>query len=151
MISFQDFLNEVYIPGENFDDGELSKEEAKRLAAKSNLRNHKIGNTEVIATDHGGARAFQRHPEKDASHWHDFSKRVINFMKSYGGPIKDREMLLYSKGLGHGAVLNVHNSDGRKQIRYITVLPTGAQLAKNGTQKLMIESVEYNLEILEIE
>lgn len=155
MMTFLEFiakeLNESFsYHDEDFDDGPLHATLAQRLSRDSSLQNHKIGNVDVVASQHAGARVVQRHPDSKPEDWHQFSKNVVSYLKTKGNT-PSKEVMLKSKSLGHAVVANIQYNGDKKQIRYVTVLPKNKHVAAMGTQKIMIESEVFTFEEIEID
>lgn len=154
MMTFLEFVDKGLIESfsfhdEDFEDGPLHATLAQRLSRDSSLQNHKIGNVDVVASHHAAARVVQRHPESKPDDWHQFSKNVVSYLKTKG-TTPSKEVLIKSKSLGHSVIANVQYNGDKKQIRYVTVLPKGKNSAQIGTQKIMVESVLVELEVVDI-
>ena len=125
---------------------------------------HQYGKWEMDTQIHGPARARERQPSWKEHDWHDFLSRSHEALsdpsKHVSKPAKvtHDSVLVYSKKKQQGVILRVVPKDraSPKQggsTRIETILPHAASIAKEGTQRIVIENILYiegeNLIIIE--
>ena len=144
----------------------LTKEQEIENGKKSALKpgNHQFGKWNMDTQIHGPSQAHVRRPDMTSDHWNDFLSRsheaLTNPSKHLSKPTKltHSAVLVYSKKHQQGVVLRIDpkDKDHPKQggnTRVETILPAKQSIAKEGTQRIVIENVEYvdgvNLIIIE--
>lgn len=101
---------------------------------------HTQNGWEILITNHAELRNAQRTNGISDEQWTKFGDSVITRCER-SADIRNGEYLFVSKSLNQAVVFNVDKKV--KQLRYITILPRGKQIPKQGTSKIMVESVEY--------
>lgn len=137
----------------------LTKEQEIENGTKSALKPkiHSFGNWNMDPQIHGPSQAYVRRPDMTSDHWQDMLQRsheaLTNPTTHLGKPAKvtSGAVLVYSKKHQQGVILRIDakNKDSLKQggnTRIETVLPKKHSLAQTGTQRIVIEGVEYSLE-----
>ena len=100
---------------------------------------------EIVKSGHGNDRESERNASGVIDH---LIARVVKRLNQIVMKItRSGEYLFFSKGLNRGAVFNVDTV--AKQLRIVTVLPPGKDIAKPGTKQVIIEGVTY--EMIEID
>jgi hypothetical protein len=97
-------------------------------------RTKMVSGWQVIQTDHGLEREDQRSSLKQ-SEWDQFIERVIKKIEKFH---TSGEYLFFSVSMRQAVVMNLDIP--KKQLRAITVLPTGRNNPRPGTKKILIES-----------
>ena len=136
----------------------LTKDEEIETGKKSALKPiiHDFGKWKMDPQIHGPAQAFIRRPDMTSDHWKDFLQRSHDALtdpsKHISNPTKvtKTSVLVYSKKYQQGVLLRINpkNKDNLKQggeTRVETILPHKHSLAKEGTQRIVIENIEYSL------
>lgn len=118
--------------------GDLSKEEELNLSNISSLKSGSVGAYKVKVSIHSGARAHQRRPDLTPDDWKKILERAI---KAVRVDKKEAEYLIYSKEFDQGVVVN-HIPNARL-LTVVTILPKGKGFAKDGTKKVLVESVYF--------
>jgi hypothetical protein len=141
-----------------------TKEEEIENGKDSTLKHgiHDFGKWKMDTQIHGVSQAKERRPDMTADHWHDFLSRsheaLTNPSKHLTKPAKLTSMatLVYSKKHQQGVVLRVDPKDRNNlklggNTRIETILPHKQSIAKEGTQRIVIENVEYLCELIIID
>lgn len=141
-----------------------TKEEEIENGKDSTLKSgiHDFGKWKMDTQIHGVSQAKERRPDMTADHWHDFLSRsheaLTNPSKHLTKPAKLTSMatLVYSKKHQQGVVLRVDPKDRNNlklggNTRIETILPHKQSIAKEGTQRIVIENVEYLCELIIID
>lgn len=117
-----------------------TREEEIALAKSSNLKTMNVGKWLVKPTLHGAAQAADRVGNITKQQWADMHQRMVDTLaKVTDIPTKkETEIIFYSKSLKQGYVVAHDPQHG--ELRIMTVLPSGNQIAKPGTKKIMMES-----------
>lgn len=117
-----------------------TREEELELAKKSTLQRMKVGKWTVKPTIHGAAQAYDRVGDITTQQWADMHKRMVAALEKVTDiPTKrETEVIFYSKSLNQAYVV-AHDPE-KSELRIMTVLPRGKQIAKPGTKKIMMES-----------
>lgn len=154
--------------GKAITESELprTKEEEIANGKKSALTPgvHKFGNWNMDTQIHGPSQAHERQPKWTPEHWHDLLSRsheaLTNPSKHLSKPAKltSDAVLVYSKRQQQGVVLRIAAKDKNNikqggSTRIETILPHKQSIAKEGTQRIVIEGIIYeegkNLIIIE--
>lgn len=133
-----------------------TKEEEIENGKDSSLKHgiHDFGKWKMDTQIHGPSQAKERRPDMTSDHWKDFLSRsheaLTNPSKHLSNPAKLTSMatLIYSKKHQQGVVLRVDPKDKNNlklggNTRVETILPHKQSIAKEGTQRIVIEDVEY--------
>jgi len=121
------------IPKSNLDK---EKEAERQNALKSNVKNIQIGTVFVSITTHAASQAVVRRSDLEPKDWEIIFKRCINDIKNRGNGY----YLYYSKSYEQGIIVFWNHST----IAVITILPKGRANPKPGTDKIIIEKIEYD-------
>lgn len=159
-ISFKEYRNAKLME----DSTTRTKEEELEYGKDSNLSRgtHDFGKWKMDTQIHAPSQAKERRPDMTSDHWHDFLSRsheaLTNPSKHLGKPAKLTSMatLVYSKKHQQGVVLRVDPKDQNNlklggNTRIETILPKKQSIAKEGTQRIVIENVEYLCELIIID
>ena len=115
---------------------------------------HEYGKWKMDTQIHGPSQARDRQPDWKSEDWHDFLHRsheaLTNPSKHLSKPSKltHNAVLVYSKKKQQGVVLRIapHDNNNPKQggtTRIETVLPHKSSIAQEGTQRIVIEGLEF--------
>jgi hypothetical protein len=114
-----------------------------------------INGVPVTHTNHGADRNSERTPHMTEDKWKTFHERVIAKADKCTRdlPHGEHEILFHSPSMDHAAVYNISkNKDGKTTgARVITTLPKGKSRPKEGTKKFMVESIGYEIMVIEID
>lgn len=98
---------------------------------------------EVVHSKHGKYDHLERHGGELPGGDHEFVGKVVKKIAGLKNP-RSGEFMYHSKKHDQAALMNVDHE--KKQLRVITVLPKGRSHPRPGTQKIMMEGVERDLE-----
>ena len=130
--------DEVIAEREMFDS-EFAK------SAVSTLKNMFINGFNIRAGIHAAAQAYERVKDFTTEHWKKFFTKVIDTIVKRS--LNSGEYLFFSRSMNQGSVL-AYNKE-RRTINLITTLPKGRSNPKPGTDKVLVESIEY--QVIEID
>lgn len=157
MISFKEYRKRKHILDE---DAIKDYEEQNGKDSHLHQETGKYGNWNFEPQIHGPSQAKNRRPEFEDEDWGDLLTRsheaINNPSKHIVPPGKQRkkvesgDALFYSLSKQQGMVLRVmhKNKDNPKlggTTRLETILPKGKSFAKEGTQRIVIENISYEL------
>lgn len=130
------------------NNGKRSKEEERKVAKASDFFfNYRFNGWKFTPTIHGAAQAFDRRPDLNQKAWKDFHQRVFDKLEKMKKINND--FVFYSKKYQQAYVAAV-NFDSQ-EVRIITVLPKKKSKPKEKTIRMIIESIEYELEWIDCE
>ena len=116
---------------------------------------HRIGDWTVSYSTHASSQAYERRPNYTREHWAEIHKSAINHIENHGLENDDTERIFFSRKSkdnlpqGQGYVAQVRKG---KHLRIITTLDPGvSRAAKPGTPKHLIESEEYQYQVVFLE
>ena len=98
---------------------------------------------EVVHSKHGKYDHLERHGGELPGGDHEFVGKVVKKIAGLKNP-RSGEFMYHSKKHDQAALMNVDHEN--KQLRVITVLPKGRSYPRPGTQKIMMEGVERDIE-----
>lgn len=98
-----------------------------------------IGPWSIVVTKHADIRQFERMDITDS----EFNEIVGNIVKKTSG-LRTGEYAFKSKKFNTNIIVNLDPI--AKQIRLITILPRGDRIIKQGTQKVVTESEEIEID-----
>lgn len=147
MISLKEFRQLV----ESFQQDRFSGRGAQgynKDDEKANAKNaainfvFKVNGWEFSPSIHAASQQYIRRPDMSQDDWKRMHRNVI-----HGAPkgMKNGEYLFFSKSFDQGYVVVYNN----RKVRIVTVLPKSKGHAKDGTTKVIVESI--GLEIIEVE
>lgn len=151
-ISFKEYRNKKRLEESTTRTKEEELEYGKDSALKRGI--HDFGKWKMDTQIHGPSQAKERRPDLTSAHWQDLLARsheaLTNPSKHLGKPAKLTSMatLVYSKKHQQGVVLRVDPKDQNNlklggNTRIETILPKKQSIAKEGTQRIVIENIEY--------
>lgn len=141
-----------------------TKEEEIENGKTSTLRQgiHDFGKWKMDTQIHAPSQAKERRPDMTPNHWDDFLSRsheaLTNPSKHLSKPVKltSGAALVYSKKHQQAVVLRIAPKDKNNlklggTTRIETILPHKQSVALTGTQRIVIENVEYLCDLIIIE
>tara|TARA_Y100001951_G_scaffold104787_1_gene117752 strand:- start:3118 stop:3558 length:441 start_codon:yes stop_codon:yes gene_type:complete len=145
-VKFNELYSELleYVTGGSRSPKKYDKSEEAENAKKSALQATYSSGMKIAVSTHAGSQAKVRRSDLEPNDWRTYLKRATKALK--GKP--EGDYLIYSKQLEQGVVMAFYPNN--KLLRLITVLPKGKGFAKAGTEKVMVESVEVELEVIEV-
>lgn len=143
MLSFKQFVDESQQWGS--DRAKRSKEEEMQVAKMSPIFNvFSYQGWKFQSSVHAAAQAYDRRPDFELDDWKRMHRNVMHGLKSVKA--LDGEYLFFSKSADQAYIAAVNAK--QKLIKIVTVLPKGKSFPKPGTDKLIVEGVEYFYEEL---
>lgn len=118
---------------------EKEKEIERQNALKTNLRSIMISSIFVSITTHAASQAVVRRSDLESSDWNIIAKRMVADIIYRGNGY----YLYYSKSYEQGIIVYWNKTT----IAILTILPKGRGNPKSGTEKIIIEYDNHDLEI----
>jgi hypothetical protein len=112
---------------------------------EANLNKLYINGWTVYSYGHSKDRSNERRNEFEYPEWKHLHNKATEYINK--NKLDDGEHLFYSRLKRQGYVARLANKN--RQLHLITVLPEGSSRAKEGTQKHIIESKEYDIIIVD--
>lgn len=140
MKTFKEFLDE----SKQMGSGKASrfapgKEDEVNAAKVSSLQSGRVGAYKIKVSIHAGSRAYERRPDLSPKDWNDILTRAIHELRK--DKSKEKDVVVYSKEFQQGVVAT--HIPVSRTIKIITVLPKGKGNPKQGTEKVLVESFEF--------
>lgn len=131
------------------------QEEIDNANKSSAKHDHKIGDWTVSSSTHAASQAFLHRPSYTRDHWRALHQAAIDHIEKNGLENDDTERIFFAKKSkdnkpqGQGYVAQIRKG---KHLRIITTLEPGvSRAAKPGTPKHLIESSEYQYQVIFLE
>ena len=138
----------------------LTKDQEKENGKDSTLRQgvHQYKNWAFDAQLHGPSQAKERRPDMGEDDWHDLLSRaheaITNPAKhivtkgKHPTKVETGSAMFYSKSKQQAVIMRIAHKDPKNPklggtTRLETILPHKASIAKEGTQRIVIEGIDY--------
>lgn len=96
---------------------------------------------------HAASQAYDRRPDMSEKDWKDMHKNVSDALLKMDKV--DSAYMFFSKKYDQGYIAAVDFT--KKRATVITMLPKGRSFAKPGTISMMVEGIDYPVEIITVE
>ena len=128
----------------------MTKEDEVKYSKLSPLNKpFKVNGWEFQSVVHAAARAYTRRPDMDIDAWKKMHRTVVEWLRD-NKPANNSEYLFFSKSADQSYIVAINTK--RRIAKIVTVLPKGKSFPKAGTEKVIVERFNFNLDnIIEID
>ena len=142
--NFLDIISE-YVTGGSRAARKYDKSQEAENAVKSSLQSTYSSGMRVVVSVHAGSQALVRRPDMEPKDWRVYLKRATKALKS----LDMGDYIIHSKEFDQAVVMGYYPK--KKLVRLITTLPKGRSNPKPGTEKVMVEELNQELEVINVD
>lgn len=146
-MKFNQFLDVIteYVTGGPRSPRKYDKSEEAENAVKSSLQSTYSSGMRVVVSVHAGSQALVRRPDMEPKDWRVYLKRATKALKG----LDMGDYIIQSKEFDQAVVMGYYPK--KKLVRLITTLPKGRGNPKPGTEKIMVEELQSEYEVVDVD